>query len=407
MKKVAVIIALSIALSGFSVLAADSISDPNYPGVSKTELSVEDDWMMFFEVMVIFDKFYYKDISHKEFTEKILKGGIASIDRFSQYLAPEEAGELADEREGFYSGVGMSLGEKNENQETLIEVVGVLENSPAEKAGIKAGDIIVAVSSGGIKKDAVNARSMSIPQLIPMIKGKAKTKVYLLIRRGSEYIDFIVERGEVIVQKISSSVIKDGIGYVKLIDFIRTETDSDFINKVNALKEKGIKCLIIDLRNNPGGLLNMAVGISVMFRNIEFERFRNPPIVSLEGKKFSQDVRGPILQSGIFKDLKVVILTNGSSASASEIVTAYLKHYCGAKVVGTKTYGKGVGQGVYDLKNGGVLIMTSFEYFVGPDRVPVHGRGILPNYVIENGKNDKEDPQMKKAVEVAEEMLGK
>jgi len=407
MKKIAVVFIVIFILFGLCVFAEDGIDDPNYPGVSKTELVVEDDWMVFLEAMVIFDNLYYKNITHKEFTEKVLKGGISSVDRFSQYLSPEEAKELVEEGDGFFSGVGVSLGEKIQNSETFIEVIGVLEGTPAEKAGIKPGDLIIAVSSGGIKKDAVSTKFMSIPELIPLVKGKIKTNVYLYIRRGNEYLDFIVERGEVVIQKISSSVIKEKIGYVKLIDFVRTETDSDFIKTVSELKEKGIKCLIIDLRNNPGGLLNMAVSISVMFRDIEFDNFRNPPIVSLEGKKFSQDVRGPILNSGIFKDLKVVILTNGSSASASEIVTAYLKHYCGAKVVGTKTYGKGVGQGVYDLRNGGVLIVTSFEYLVGPNRVPVHGRGILPNYVIENDKNNKEDLQMKKAIEVAEGMLDK
>lgn len=404
MKRTAVVFFIISILSVSYVFAGDNIDDPNYPGVSRTELVVEDDWMVFLEAMVIFDNLYYKDITHKEFTEKVLKGGIASIDRFSQYLSPEEGKDLMDERDGFFSGVGISLGEKIQNGETFIEVVGVLEGTPAEKAGIKSGDLIVAVSSDGIKKDAISTRFMSIPELIPLIKGKIKTNVYLYIQRGDKYLDFIVERGAVIVSKISSSVIKEKIGYVKLIDFMKNETDLDFIKAVDELKQKGIKCLIIDLRNNPGGLLNMAVGISVMFRNIEFENFRNPPIVTLEGKRFNQDVRGPIMHSGIYKDLKVVILTNGSSASASEIVTAYLKHYCGAKVVGKKTYGKGVGQGVYDLKNGGILIVTSFEYLVGPNRVPVHGKGILPDYIIED---DKEDAQMKKAIEVAEGMLSK
>lgn len=407
MKKIAAILIVISILSGFHVFAEDGIESPIYPGVARQEMVIENEWIVFLESMLIFNKYYYKEITQKEFARKVLKGGVSSIDRFSYYLAPEEIDSLMEETEGYFSGVGLSLGEKIKDKETFIEVVAVLPGTPAEKAGIKPGDFVVAVSSNGIKKEAVSTAAMSIQELVALIKGEINTNVYLYIRRGNEYLDFTVERQKVEIEKISSSVIKEKIGYIKIIDFIKDGLDSDFIKTVNELKEKGMKCLIIDLRNNPGGLLTMAVNISIMFRDIEFDRYRNPPIVTLEGKEVNRNVSGPILYSGIFKDLKVVILTNRSSASASEIVTAYLKNYCGAKIVGEKTYGKGVGQGVYGLKNGGALVVTSFEYFVGQKRVAVHGIGIPPDYEVIGSKDDQEDPQMKKAIEVAEEMLGK
>jgi len=411
MKKTAAIFIIIFCLSVTSINAADAENEkPVYSGSAQpttTESEPDKDWSIFLEVMARFQRDYYKEISEREFAEKVLRGGIPQIDRFSRYFPPEETKTFWENINGHYSGIGMALGQKDDGEKTHIIIMSVMKNCPAEKAGIQKRDFIIGISSEGIKNKAVYTERMGIHEATELIKGKAGTKVYLMIKRDGEILDFFIERAEIKDEKITSFIIRDKIGYIKISEFEGDDLDIDFKRAVKKIRRSDIKCLIIDLRENPGGLLHQAVNISNLFRKKPFSLINNPPIVYMEMRKGEEAVRGSILDGGDFKNLELVILANNGSASASEVVTAYLKHYCGAKVVGKTTYGKGVGQSVQLVNRGGLLLVTSFEYLVGPDKVAVHGKGISPDYEVEDNKEGEEDLQMKKAIEVAEEMIKK
>ena len=157
--------------------------------------------------------------------------------------------------------------------------------------------------------------------------------------------------------------------------------------------------MVLDLRDNPGGFLNLAVSMSNLFSNEGF--MDSNPIVYVKYRNKTEDDKGDLLNRGKFRHFKVLILANGGTASASEIVTAYLKNYCDALVIGERTFGKGVGQNVLPMPNAGTLTMTTFEYFVGKNMVSVNKVGIKPDYEVKNSENGKTDLQLQKALELA------
>ena len=168
------------------------------------------------------------------------------------------------------------------------------------------------------------------------------------------------------------------------------------------------KVVIIDLRNNPGGLMKYAIGMNNLLRKDKTGLITNPPIVYIKERQGVSKYKGNLFRAGKFREFKLIVLVNEGSASSSEIVTAYLKNDCDAKVVGKNTFGKGVGQSIITLSNGATLRVTSFEYLVGHNKVAVNGVGVAPDYDVDNPesvKGEKDDKQLQKAISLAEEML--
>ena len=356
---------------------------------------------LFAEVMATFMVEYYKDFDSRKFAEKVLEGGISEFDKFSRYANPKQQKNEDESMEGYFYGIGTALGQKTEEGENFIVVNSVMDGSPAMKAGIQSGDYLISISSDGDKNHAVSADDLSIDETVGLIRGKENSKVYLKIRRKDKELEFIITRKEVKVAFLEGKSLKPGIGYARLREFRGKTTPNDFVVLVSSLQVNGARVLILDLRNNPGGWLAWAVKINNLFR-VNDSRL---PIVILKRKTKNEVMNGDATTAGKLKNLRVILLVNYGSASASEIVAAYLKNYCNALVIGKTTFGKGVGQSVFNLVSGGKLIVTSFEYFVGEKEIKVHEIGVKPDIEVDNIKEDKTDKQLQRAIEEAEKIL--
>lgn len=382
----------NLEISQVSTGKTDLLSSPR---VSGTDL--------FIEVYSIFYHQYYRELNDREFVEKLLKGGIPAFDKYCHYADPDLKKLEEEQQQGIFYGIGLTLGQEKFKGEIVLAAMSVMDNSPAARAGIQAGDYIVAIASDGVKKNAVSADDLSIQSAVQLIRGEKNTKVFLAVERKGEILEFVIARDEIKIEILYGKLAAPKVGYLRLREFQGEDMLDDFSLMVSSLQARGAKVLILDLRNNPGGFLYQAVEINNWFRSDDAG-----PIVIIKTRRNTESFVGDELNAGKFKELPVIVLVNKGSASASEIVAAYLKNYSKAIVIGTTTFGKGVGQSQFNLESGGRLIMTSFEYLVGKNFIKVHEIGVKPTIEVTNPKSVKseaDDMQLKRAIEEAEKLL--
>jgi carboxyl-terminal processing protease len=335
---------------------------------------------------------YLRDIDEEKFIDGQLKGVLQSLeDPYSVYMNEEEFSSLMQQTSGTYGGIGVVV---TPGEDNLITVVSPIEGTPGERAGIKSGDKI-------IKVDGIEFVAENMDKAVKIMKGKPNTTVTLTIVRKdkqgkNEMLDLEIVREEIRLITVKSSIIDDDIGYIKITSFDELTYD-DFMIELKKLQTKDIKGLIIDLRNNPGGLLDVTAKIAD-------ELLGEGDIVYTQTK----DGKREYLKSGKSKvDYPLAVLVNGGSASASEILSGAIKDHERGTLIGTTTYGKGVVQRIKDLKDGSGLKLTISEYFT-PNGTNIHGIGIEPDIVLELPEdieeigidNLKEDNQLQKALEV-------
>jgi carboxyl-terminal processing protease len=276
-------------------------------------------------------------------------------------------------------------------------VVAPLQDTPSQRAGIKSGDVIV-------KVDGKSVKGVPLDSVVGMIRGEKGTKVVLTIRRKGEkkLLDFELIREKIELANVSSRIVEDGIGYIHLHTF-GERTSQDTKKEVEELIKKGVKGLIIDLRNNPGGLLNEAVLTTSLF----IEDGVIVKVKSRDGKEEVYKAVHGIHGIGKAYNLPLVVLVNKGSASASEIFAGAIRDNKRGVLVGEKTFGKGSVQNMIPLSNGAGLILTTAKYFT-PNGESIHERGITPDVVVK-GSNDfrEKDPQLEKAIEVLKKELKK
>ena len=335
---------------------------------------------------------YLRDIDEEKFIDGQLKGVLQSLeDPYSVYMNEEEFSSLMQQTSGTYGGIGVVV---TPGEDNLITVVSPIEGTPGERAGIKSGDKI-------IKVDGIEFVAENMDKAVKIMKGEPNTTVTLTIVRKdkqgkNEMLDLEIVREEIRLITVKSSIIDDDIGYIKITSFDELTYD-DFMIELKKLQTKDIKGLIIDLRNNPGGLLDVTAKIAD-------ELLGEGDIVYTQTK----DGKREYLKSGKSKvDYPLAVLVNGGSASASEILSGAIKDHERGTLIGTTTYGKGVVQRIKDLKDGSGLKLTISEYFT-PNGTNIHGIGIEPDIVLELPEdieeigvdNLKEDNQLQKALEV-------
>lgn len=369
------------------------------------------------EVLTLFQKKYIEEIDPDKFIDDLLHGGIAKAsDPNSYYLNKKEAERDNVKISGKFAGIGVGLLFKKDIQtQSYMTIVASVFEGPAKKAGLKTGDVIAAVSSTAKDADRVLTADLPLLDVIDLIRGKKGTKVKLWILREEKIKEFVLVRGIIKIETVSSKKIKDGIGYVKITKFAMS-TNLDFRKAVDQLKANGTKSLIIDVRNNPGGVLFVVKAILNAFRadlstpfvytkerNGEYKLHSISKTLEYLKRKFPNLKINPNSYTNSYTDLKVVVLINGYSASASEILAGWLKEELGVPVIGEKSFGKGSVQANFKLKDGTQVWLTTRHYFIGKNKTPVHGVGIQPTIEVKNTKN--EDLQLKKAIEVAEELL--
>ena len=310
-----------------------------------------------------------------------LKGMVNSLgDPYSVYLDPKMYSELMLETKGSFGGVGIVLGVK----EKQLTVVAPIEGTPAEAAGIQSGDLIM-------KIDNQDTKDMALDEAVGKIRGKEGSTVTLTIRRASqEPQEYKLTRATIVLKSVSGKMLENGIGYIRLSMFSET-TGNDFLVKMNELTGQGMKSLILDLRNNPGGLIGESVKVASLL-------VPKGPIVSVIGKDGTRETSESQLEKST---MPLVVLINGGSASASEIVAGAIQDTGAGKLIGVKTFGKGSVQRIIPLDKDSAVKITIAEYHTPKDR-SIHGKGIEPDILVEmpKDKEAKEDPQLDKAIEV-------
>lgn len=338
----------------------------------------------------LIDQYYLFDIDKNKQQEGAVEGYVKALgDPYSEFLTKEEMDSLNQQTEGEYAGVGIVV---TPSETGAITVVSAIKGSPAFEKGIKKDDIILKING----KD-YNASQMN--DAVKVMKGKPNTDVKLTIARmenkTSKIFDVNITRRMISLTTVNSQKIGD-IGYINITQFDR-KTDKEFIEQYENLKKQNVKSIVLDLRNNPGGLLDSTVKIADYL-------LPQGVIVKTVDKNKKEDVQK---SDSSEQNLPMVVLVNGSSASASEILTGALKDYKKATIVGEKTFGKGIVQTIIPMDKGEGLKLTISEYF-SPNGNKIHKQGVKPDVEIKLDEKAKgigvefmnEDNQLQKALEI-------
>lgn len=334
---------------------------------------------------------YIYDIDDEKMQESAIKGYFEGLgDQYSEYITKEEMQDYMADATGKYVGIGVYI--TNNTKTNQIVVLMPIKGSPSEEAGIKPGDVILKIDGQEYKGEELNEASNKL-------KAQEGTKVKLEILRNEEKIEIEVERKTIKVNHIESKILENNIGYIQISTF-DDGCYKEFEKNYNDIKEKNIKALIIDLRNNGGGIVEEATNIADMFT----QKGATLLITTEKGNK--EEITKAKKEMQI--DIPIVILVNENTASASEILTAAIKENKeNVSVIGAKTYGKGVIQSIFTLKDGSGIKLTTNEYYT-PKHNIINKVGITPDYEVElpEGKSlyeiveEKEDTQLSKAIEL-------
>ena len=309
---------------------------------------------------------YVEAPQDKQLIYGALKGMLATLDPYSQFLDPDNYNELKVETEGEFGGLGIEITIKDD----LLTIISPIDDTPAYNAGLRAGDRIV-------KIDGELTRGITLLEAVKKLRGKPGTKVSLtLLREGeSELKEVNLERAIIKVDSIrEASLLEEHIGYIRVSDF-RENTTKDLGEAIAQLKGKSLDSLIFDLRNNPGGLLDQAVSVAELFLN------RDQLIVTTKGRLRNQNMEFHARLDGPANKLPLVVLINEGSASASEIVAGAIQDHHRGVVMGTKSHGKASVQTIFPLKDGSALRLTTSKYFTPAGR-SIHGQGIMPDVEV-------------------------
>lgn len=359
---------------------------------SNTDLSSEDVPSYIKKIRSAIDKYYLwkEDIDESKLQDGAIKGYVEGLgDEYTEYVPSSEMKEYTENINGSFVGIGIYMVEDEKSNRVLVYYP--IPGSPAEEAGIQAGDLIISVDGKEYTAEDFNTISN-------YIKGEEGTKVKIEIERNGERKKFEITRKKISTNPISSKMLSNNIGYIKLPSFDQ-DTSIDFKEKTEALVKEGAKSLIIDLRNNGGGIVDEATEIADYI--LEKEEKILITVDNTDNKQITYSKQDPIFH------LPIVVLVNGNTASASEILAVALQENGKAKIVGTKTYGKGVIQTLFTLSDGSGLKITTAEYY-SPKENTIHEQGVKPDeevnlpdditnmYVL----TENQDNQLRKAIDL-------
>ena len=337
----------------------------------------------------VVDKYYLGEYDEEKMEAEAAKGYINGIgDEYSEYIPKDEYEQFSEDIMGSLTGIGIYYGKTTSGEMTILYPI---ENSVAEKAGIKSGDIIKKVD------DYVITAESTTTEVSQRIKGEVGTKVTLEILRDGETKTFEIIRENVKLHYVKAKLLENNIGYISLTSF-DNGTAEEFKAKLEDVISQGAKSIIIDLRNNGGGIVQEATQIANYFLE------KGKTIITIKDKKGAEEKT--IAEEEPITDLPLIVLVNSNTASSSEILVSALKDNERAKVVGTKTYGKGVIQNIYRLSDGSAIKLTTHEYYTAGGS-KLNGIGITPNNEVElpEGTNiynisEDKDTQLNKAIEL-------
>ena len=354
---------------------------------SKNDNALYEKLDLFSDVLEKINKGYVKEVDQSEVIDGAINGMLQSLDPFSAYMSPESFQNMNVETSGEFGGLGIEV----TMESGFVRVITPMEDSPADKVGVKAGDYIIKINEKQVK-------GLNLMEAVNLMRGKIGTSINITVRRldVEEDLKFVIVRDKIKVREVSST-IKENVGYIRLRAF-NEQSGDQLLKKIKDLSKtnKNLKGYILDLRNNPGGLLSQAVQISDAFLD-------SGEIVSIKGRD-KNDIKIYTARKGdAIKGKPLIVLINRGSASASEIVSGALKDHKRAILLGEKTFGKGSVQTIIPLKNKGGLRLTTAKYYL-PSGTSISEIGVEPDIVVKESKenfkinDDKKDNQLEYAL---------
>jgi len=336
---------------------------------------------LFSEVLDKINKDYVDEIDQNAVMDAAINGVLQSLDPYSSYMSPQMLSEMQTETSGKFGGLGIEVG----MEAGVVKVISPIDNSPASKVGIKAGDYIVKINN-------TQVQGKSLTEAVELMRGPVGTDIEITVRRVGEKkaMVFNITREIIKITSVRSKIIDGDIGYIRLTSFNENSSDQ-FKEKIKDLKKnKNINSYILDLRNNPGGLLSQAIKITDFFLD-------NGEIVSTKGRKKKESRKWYANKGDVIEGSTLVVLINYGSASASEIVAGALKDHKRAILVGENSYGKGSVQSIIPLKNNGAIRLTISKYYL-PSGKSISEIGVSPDIKVEeksenfkmNSENDNQ-----------------
>lgn len=383
---------LAVCIIGVSVLSLNGYSLEkkeigNRNDVLTTGLNVDLLKKMSY-INAIVDEYYLFDKSQEDIENGVYAGMMAGLmDPYSVYYTKEEYDSLMESTSGVFCGIGVVI--QQDITTGIITVVRAMPGTPGEEAGFKSGDIIYAV-------DGVDVTGEDSSNVVAMIKGEEGTEVTVTVYRDGEKIDFTLKRAKIEMQTVEAKMLDDNIGYIQITEFDDV-TVEQYSKAIEDLTNQGMEGLIVDLRDNPGGLLSSVCSMLD-------EMLPEGLIVYTEDKNGQREEEYSDEEHKFTKPLAVLI--NGSSASASEIYAGAIKDYGIGTIIGTQSFGKGIVQRIIELGDGSALKLTISNYFT-PNGNNIHKIGIEPDIVVELNSDTEEDEQLNKAIEVLTQEVGK
>ena len=335
-----------------------------------------EDLKVFTEVLSYVEANYVEEVEPEKLMQGAIRGMLRTLDPHSSFMPRDMYQEMRVETEGEFGGLGIEITIRDE----LLTVVSPIEGTPAFRAGIQAGDKIVAV-------EGESTKDMSLIDAVKRLRGRVNTSVTIgVMREGfTEPKEFTLTRAIIHIKSVRSKLLPDSIGYIKLRSFHKN-TAEELDDALLDFDERHISALVLDLRNNPGGLLEQAIAVTDAF--IEGGQL----IVYTKGRLANQNMKGYSKTEGSHPNVPLVILVNGGSASASEIVAGALQDLKRATIIGTKTFGKGSVQTIIPLSDGSGLRLTTAKYYTPNGRM-IHEKGIVPDIVVEAPKPEVAEGQ--------------
>ena len=345
---------------------------------------------LFGEVLENIKKEYVDEVDQAEIMDSAINGVLQSLDPYSAYMSPELFKEMQTDTKGEFGGLGIEIG----MGAGVVKVISPIDDTPADKAGIKAGDYIVKIG-----KEQVQGKSLM--EAVKLMRGPVGTSIDLTIRRKNvkKPLEFKIIRKIIEVRSVSSELVSKerNVGYIRLKSF-NENSDSQFLKEIQKFKKNPkIVGYVIDLRNNPGGLLTQAINITDFFLN-------DGEIVSTKGRKISETRKFFARRGDEIKGKPIIVLINNGSASAAEIFAGALKDHKRAIILGENSYGKGSVQSIIPLRNGGGIRLTISKYYL-PSGKSISEVGVTPDIFIEESEDDfkinsKKDNQLNYAIKL-------
>ena len=369
-------LALTIALVIGSpmVFAAQPVAQPAAAASAKAPLPLEE-LRTFAEVMDRIKAAYVEPVDDKTLLENAIKGMLSNLDPHSAYLGPEDFAELQESTSGEFGGLGIEVGSEDGN----IKIVSPIDDTPASKAGIQAGDFIV-------KINGQPTNGLTMTEAVDKMRGKVGQKITLtLVRGGGAPFDVTLTRANIQVKSVKAQLLEDGYGYIRITQF-QVKTGEEVAAALAKLRKengnKKLKGIILDLRNNPGGVLQSAVEVVDHF-------IKKGLIVYTKGRLPNSELRFSATGKDLSEAVPLVVLINGGSASASEIVAGALQDQKRGVVMGTPSFGKGSVQTVLPLNNDRALKITTALYYT-PNGRSIQAQGIVPDIEVNRAKITRE-----------------